>query len=82
MEEQTSETSDPPHPEDLTPDPEISNSQADPTSILSPDRISEARARNRSPSPPRMLFRSTTGKGVAFTTADVTFLIRYLEYCR
>jgi hypothetical protein len=39
-------------------------------------------SRNRSPSPPRMLFRSTTGKGVAFTTADVSFLVRYLEYYR
>lgn len=36
----------------------------------------------RSPSPPRLLFRSTTGKGVAFTTADVTFLVRYLDYYR
>jgi hypothetical protein len=38
--------------------------------------------RTRSPSPPRMLFRSTTGKGIAFTAADVNFLVRYLEYYR
>ena len=37
-------------------------------------------ARNRSPTPPRALFRSTTGKGVAFTDEDVTFLIRFMEY--
>lgn len=36
--------------------------------------------RNRSPTPPRALFRSTTGKGVAFTQEDVTFLIRFMEY--
>ncbi|OBZ68100.1 hypothetical protein A0H81_11932 [Grifola frondosa] len=36
--------------------------------------------RARSPTPPRALFRSTTGKGVAFTDEDVTFLVRFLEY--
>jgi hypothetical protein len=36
--------------------------------------------RNRSPTPPRALFRSTTGKGVAFTEQDVTFLVRLMEY--
>ena len=36
--------------------------------------------RDRSPTPPRALFRSTTGKGVAFTQEDVTFLVRLMEY--
>lgn len=36
--------------------------------------------RTRSPSPPRSLFRSTTGKGVAFTEEDVTFLLRFMQY--
>ena len=36
--------------------------------------------RTRSPTPPRALYRSTTGKGVAFTEEDVTFLLRFLEY--
>jgi len=36
--------------------------------------------RNRSPTPPRALFRSTTGKGVAFTQEDVTFLVRFMAY--
>ncbi|PCH43721.1 hypothetical protein WOLCODRAFT_138547 [Wolfiporia cocos MD-104 SS10] len=36
--------------------------------------------RTRSPTPPRALFRSTTGKGVAFTEEDITFLVRFLEY--
>lgn len=36
--------------------------------------------RTRSPTPPRALYRSTTGKGVAFTEPDVTFLVRFLEY--
>ncbi|THH13218.1 hypothetical protein EW146_g6976 [Bondarzewia mesenterica] len=54
-----------------------------------PGAISAAKARvmadgqvqrTRSPTPPRALYRSTTGKGVAFTDEDVTFLIRLLEY--
>ena len=40
----------------------------------------DMRPRDRSPSPPRALFRSTTGKGVAFTDEDVAFLIRFMEY--
>lgn len=36
--------------------------------------------RTRSPTPPRALFRSTTGKGVAFTDEDVVFLIKLLEW--
>ena len=36
--------------------------------------------RNRSPTPPRALFRSTTGKGVAFTGEDVSFLCKFLAY--
>ncbi|EIW63080.1 uncharacterized protein TRAVEDRAFT_69226 [Trametes versicolor FP-101664 SS1] len=36
--------------------------------------------RTRSPTPPRALYRSTTGKGVAFTDEDVVFLVRFLEY--
>lgn len=36
--------------------------------------------RDRSPTPPKALFRSTTGKGVAFTQEDVTFLVRLMEY--
>ncbi|KAG6832839.1 hypothetical protein H0H87_000193 [Tephrocybe sp. NHM501043] len=36
--------------------------------------------RNKSPTPPRALYRSTTGKGVAFTEEDVSFLRRFMEY--
>ena len=36
--------------------------------------------RNRSPTPPRALFRSTTGKGVAFTSEDVAFLCKFMAY--
>ncbi|KAJ7287567.1 hypothetical protein C8J57DRAFT_1284301 [Mycena rebaudengoi] len=36
--------------------------------------------RARSPTPPRALFRSTTGKGVAFTDQDIAFLVRFMEY--
>ena len=38
------------------------------------------RERSRSPTPPKALFRSTTGKGVAFTDEDVAFLIKLLDY--
>ncbi|KAG6889223.1 hypothetical protein C0992_005967, partial [Termitomyces sp. T32_za158] len=43
-------------------------------------RIDPNLPRNRSPTPPRALFRSTTGKGVAFTDEDVKFLRRFMEY--
>jgi hypothetical protein len=36
--------------------------------------------RSGSPNPPKALFRSTTGKGVAFTEDDVAFLMRFMEY--
>jgi hypothetical protein len=58
-----------------------------PTSGVFPGSIAAARRaaaadaqRTRSPTPPRALYRSTTGKGVAFTEEDVTFLVRFLEY--
>ncbi|KAH8083793.1 hypothetical protein BXZ70DRAFT_958142 [Cristinia sonorae] len=57
------------------------------TSGVGPGTIRAAKAaaaadtqRTRSPTPPRALFRSTTGKGVAFTDEDVTFLVRFLDY--
>ena len=40
----------------------------------------EKRLRNRSPTPPRALYRSTTGKGIAFTAEDVSFLCKYMAY--
>lgn len=36
--------------------------------------------RNKSPTPPRALFRSTTGKGVAFTVQDRDFLIGFMAH--
>lgn len=36
--------------------------------------------RNRSPTPPRSLHRSTTGKGIAFTEEDVAYLVKYMAY--
>ncbi|CAG7853782.1 SubName: Full=Uncharacterized protein {ECO:0000313/EMBL:CCA68050.1} [Serendipita indica DSM 11827] len=36
----------------------------------------------RSPTPPKTLYKSTTGKGVAFTPEDVKFLMDYLKYRR
>lgn len=39
-----------------------------------------ASQRTRSPTPPRALYRSTTGKGVAFTQEDVNFLMSFMEY--
>ncbi|KAF5385946.1 hypothetical protein D9615_002661 [Tricholomella constricta] len=43
-------------------------------------RIDPSLPRNRSPTPPRALYRSTTGKGVAFTDEDINFLVRFMEY--
>ncbi|KAK7692649.1 hypothetical protein QCA50_004282 [Cerrena zonata] len=58
-----------------------------PTPGVGPNTIATARQavqadenRARSPTPPRALYRSTTGKGVAFTEEDVIFLVRFLEY--
>ena len=42
--------------------------------------LQEQGGRTRSPTPPRALFRSTTGKGVAFTSEDVSFLCKLLAY--
>lgn len=63
--------------------------QANPPNAPGPNTIAAARCRaredrengrTRSPTPPRALFRSTTGKGVAFTEEDVTFLVRFMEF--
>lgn len=63
--------------------------QANPPNVPGPETIAAARCRaqedrengrTRSPTPPRALFRSTTGKGVAFTEEDVTFLVRFMEF--
>jgi len=40
------------------------------------------RKRTGSPIPPKILYKSTTGKGVAFTTADVQYLLDYLKHRR
>jgi len=54
------------------------NTRMDPSTAIS--RAESAGARNRSPTPPRALFRSTTGKGVAFTQEDIDFLMKFLKY--
>lgn len=36
--------------------------------------------RNGSPLPPKVLFKSTTGKGVAFTQEDVQYMVDYMKY--
>ena len=63
--------------------------QPNPPNVPGPETIAAARrraqedrenGRTRSPTPPRALFRSTTGKGVAFTEEDVTFLVRFMEF--
>lgn len=66
---------------------EIPQQPQAPVSGVHPGSIAVARQRSaqdiertRSPTPPRALYRSTTGKGVAFTDEDVIFLVRFLEY--
>jgi hypothetical protein len=63
--------------------------QANPPNAPGPGTIAAARCRaqqdrengrTRSPTPPRALYRSTTGKGVAFTEDDVIFLVRFMEF--
>ncbi|KAJ3513439.1 hypothetical protein NLJ89_g2945 [Agrocybe chaxingu] len=73
--------------DDLNLDMEGPSSRMDPTPNVSRLDMNSAMAaaaaapmRNRSPTPPRALYRSTTGKGVAFTQEDVTFLIRFMNY--
>lgn len=64
-----------------TPEAHLPVPAVGPGTIAAAKRAAEADiGRARSPTPPRALFRSTTGKGVAFTDEDVTFLVRYLEY--
>ena len=66
---------------------EIPNQPPPPVPGVHPGSVAAAKQRaaqdverTRSPTPPRALYRSTTGKGVAFTDEDVTFLVRFLEY--
>lgn len=66
---------------------EIPNQPAPPVPGVHPGSVAAAKhraaadiERTRSPTPPRALYRSTTGKGVAFTDEDVIFLVRFLEY--
>ena len=60
-------------------DMEASGSSSRVLNVPNPVRASPMQ-RDRSPTPPRALFRSTTGKGVAFTQEDVTFLVKLMEY--
>ncbi|KIK67480.1 hypothetical protein GYMLUDRAFT_238760 [Collybiopsis luxurians FD-317 M1] len=81
----STERSDTPHTDE---DQEVADEEHDtiqagpgPGTIAAAQRRQQAEGRrNRSPTPPRALFRSTTGKGVAFTDEDVSFLVRYMEY--
>lgn len=70
-----------PDPAGLPQQPQPPVSGVVPGSIDAARRAAAADAqRTRSPTPPRALYRSTTGKGVAFTEEDVTFLVRFLDY--
>ncbi|TFK74075.1 hypothetical protein BDN72DRAFT_834084 [Pluteus cervinus] len=77
------ERSESPGPEDM-PDNEtpIPAGPGPSTMAIAQQRLQEMAStpRTRSPTPPRALFRSTTGKGVAFTPEDVTFLVCFMEY--
>jgi hypothetical protein len=78
---------DPEDGQDGPPAAEIPNQPSAPVPGVHPGSIAMAKQRAaadlqraRSPTPPRALYRSTTGKGVAFTDEDVMFLVRFLEY--
>ncbi|KAI0081891.1 hypothetical protein K474DRAFT_1681646 [Panus rudis PR-1116 ss-1] len=76
--EQPAPQPEPPMPE---PVPQLTTSGIGPGTVAAAKQIAAADInRDRSPTPPRALYRSTTGKGVAFTEEDVTFLVRFLEY--
>lgn len=59
--------------------PEAGGSSSRGLNAANPARASPMQ-RDRSPTPPKALFRSTTGKGVAFTQEDVTFLVKLMDY--
>lgn len=61
--------------------PQSTGAGPTPDTVASATRmIQEQGLRNRSPTPPKALFRSTTGKGVAFTDEDVSFLVKFLAH--
>ncbi|KAF8762023.1 BRCT domain, a BRCA1 C-terminus domain [Rhizoctonia solani] len=79
-------TMDDPVSEDRTGPPPPSNGAgthqlAAPSTSVRPSVVGLGRT-DRSPTPPRALYRSTTGKGIAFTETDVTFLMKFLHYRR
>lgn len=65
-----------PAPADLL----VQSQEQPPPPLEEPPPIDTSQSRNRSPTPPRALFRSTTGKGVAFTDEDINFLVRFMDY--
>jgi len=68
----------------LTSGPSTSAATTNPISSGNAPKSSTTGSRNRdrSPTPPRSLHRSTTGKGIAFTDEDVRYLVKYLSYRR
>lgn len=44
------------------------------------NHIASRTTRNGSPIPPKILYKSTTGKGVAFTQEDVQYMLDYMKY--
>ncbi|KAF4567385.1 hypothetical protein EYR40_006384 [Pleurotus pulmonarius] len=58
----------------------VQSQEPPPPPLEEPPPIDTTEPRNRSPTPPRALFRSTTGKGVAFTDEDINFLVRFMDY--
>ncbi|KIJ49439.1 hypothetical protein M422DRAFT_27806 [Sphaerobolus stellatus SS14] len=75
-----------PHERSPTPGPDgnedepVLDSSAAAATAAAFGSTNSSQKRNRSPTPPRALTRSTTGKGIAFTQEDVNFLLRFLEF--
>lgn len=50
------------------------------TELMAPPEMQDDGGIGEEPRAPKVLYRSTTGKGIAFTREDVDFLVRFLRF--
>jgi hypothetical protein len=60
--------------------PQVENTEVDVELPSSSNPVTSKPPRQGSPIPPKTLYKSTTGKGVAFTPEDVQYLLDYMNY--